>query len=74
MVLSGGINSPDFNDCELSDADIDGNGIINILDVIQIINMVIGSPRNDFDNSSADVSYSYQGVIYGSLYHLIPML
>mgnify|MGYP001972559148 CR=1 FL=1 len=29
------------SECALSDSDIDGNGIVNILDVIQIINLVI---------------------------------
>jgi len=42
IILSGGINSPDFTDCELTDANIDNNGVINILDVIQLIQQVIG--------------------------------
>ena len=42
MILSGGMNSLGFNDCELSDGDIDGNGVINILDVILVINLVLG--------------------------------
>ena len=41
IVLSGGISSPNFTDCEKADADIDGNGVINILDVIQLINLII---------------------------------
>ena len=62
MILSGGINSSDFTDCETSDANIDGNAVINILDVIQIINMVIGGvARDDFSNSSAEVTYIENG-------------
>ena len=38
MILS----VSDSTDCQRTDADIDGNTIINILDVIQIINFVIG--------------------------------
>ena len=41
IILSGGISSPNFTDCEKSDADIDSNGIINILDVIQLINLIV---------------------------------
>jgi len=43
MVLTGGLNSPNFTDCALSDADMTGDGTINILDVIQIINAVLGN-------------------------------
>ena len=41
MILSGGMNSLQFNDCELADGDIDQNGVINILDVILTINLVL---------------------------------
>lgn len=41
IILGGGVSSPDFTDCEKLDADIDGNGVINILDVIQLINLVV---------------------------------
>jgi hypothetical protein len=41
IVLSGGIPSDDYTDCELLDADLDSNGLINILDVIQLINLII---------------------------------
>jgi len=43
MVLTGGLNSPDFTDCQKTDADVTGDGTINILDVIQIINLVLGN-------------------------------
>jgi len=43
IVLTGGLNSPDFTDCEKADADMTGDGTINILDVIQIINAVLGN-------------------------------
>jgi len=41
MILSGGMNSLQFNDCQLSDGDVDQNGTINILDVILTINLVL---------------------------------
>ena len=41
IILAGGISSPDFTDCQKTDADIDSNGIINILDVIQLINLIL---------------------------------
>ena len=41
MILSGGMNSLQFNDCQLSDGDVDQNGVINILDVILTINLVL---------------------------------
>ena len=43
MVLSGGINAPDFTDCAKSDADMTGDSSLNILDVIQIINVILGN-------------------------------
>ena len=41
MILAGGISSPDFTDCQKLDADIDSNGVINILDVIMLINLIL---------------------------------
>ena len=41
IILAGGISSPNFTECELLDADIDSNGVINILDVIQLINLIL---------------------------------
>ena len=43
MVLTGGLNSPDFTDCAKSDADMTGDASLNILDVIQIINVILGN-------------------------------
>ena len=42
MILSGGMNSLQFNDCQLSDGDINQDGSINIQDVILTINLVLG--------------------------------
>jgi len=62
MVLTGGINSPDFTACEKSDADMTGDGTVNILDVIQIINTVLGN-TNQFVSSGSylDVSSEVKG-------------
>ena len=38
MILSPGNSS----ECELADADTTSDGVVNILDVIQIINIVLG--------------------------------
>ena len=35
--------SPDFTDCAKSDADMTGDASLNILDVIQIINVILGN-------------------------------
>ena len=57
MVLTGGVNSPDFNDCAKSDADMTGDGTINILDVIQIINAVLGNLNQSVSfNNYVDVT------------------
>ena len=60
MVLTGGSNSSDFTDCQLQDADMTGDGSINILDVIQIINLVIGTlSKNDCEDVSGYVDTKY---------------
>ncbi|MBC8312608.1 MAG: T9SS type A sorting domain-containing protein [Candidatus Marinimicrobia bacterium] len=41
IILAGGIGSGDFTECEETDADMDSNGAVNILDVIQIINLIL---------------------------------
>ncbi len=41
IILSGGINSPDYDSCTIGDADYSGDGVINVLDVIQMINLII---------------------------------
>ena len=43
MVLTGGFNSPDFTDCEKSDADMTGDGTINILDIITLVNIILSN-------------------------------
>ena len=45
IILNGGVNSTDYTDCELSDANYNGDSIINVLDIIQIINQVLGNNR-----------------------------
>jgi len=62
MILSGGANSPDFNDCEKSDADMDNNSIVNILDVIQIINQIVGMAREvAVSDLNADITFQQAG-------------
>ena len=46
MIMSGGSSSNDFTTCELSNGDLSGDGIINILDVIQLINLVFENDGN----------------------------
>ena len=41
IILAGGISSPDFTECQKADADLNVNGVINILDVIQLINLIL---------------------------------
>ena len=41
IILSGGINSPDYTECELENANYNSDSIINILDVIMLINIVL---------------------------------
>lgn len=41
IILTGGMNSQQYTDCQKSDADYTGDGIINVLDVIQMINLII---------------------------------
>ena len=64
MVLTGGTNSSEFSDCEKSDADITGDGTINILDVIQIINIVLGVDLERTDLKAfgyVDTKYDIKG-------------
>ena len=43
IILNGGVNSPNYTECELSDANYNGDALINVLDIIQIINAILGS-------------------------------
>ncbi|NOZ08302.1 MAG: T9SS type A sorting domain-containing protein [FCB group bacterium] len=52
IILSGGINSPDFDSCTIGDADYSGDGVINVLDVIQMINLIV----NNFARATDDLS------------------
>ena len=61
IILSGGINTTEYTQCAIADANVDSNDTINILDVIQLINMVLGDSReveSDLDNYAvAQISY-----------------
>ena len=43
IILNGGINSPNYTECELTDANYNGDSLINVLDIIQIINVILGN-------------------------------
>ena len=65
IILSGGGSSTVFTDCEKIDGNIDGNydsegyHLINILDVIQLINMVLGTARLDTSVDNYAVAQIY---------------
>ncbi len=62
MVLTGGINSPDFTDCAKSDADMTGDSNLNILDVIQIINVILGNVNQyASEDNFVDVTSNIEG-------------
>ena len=52
IILSGGMGSGEYTECEETDADMDSNGSVNILDVIQIINLILD---NRIVHQSGDV-------------------
>ena len=52
IILNGGINSPNYTECELSDANYNGDSTINVLDIIQIINQILGVSNLNFENTS----------------------
>ena len=41
IILTGGVSSTEYTECQKLDADVNSNGVINILDVIQLINLII---------------------------------
>ena len=43
IILNGGINSPNYTECELTDANYNGDSLINVLDIIQRINVILGN-------------------------------
>ena len=55
IILAGGVGSGEFTECEEADADMDSNGAVNILDVIQIINLILD---NRIVNQSGDAEVS----------------
>ena len=76
MILSGGINSPDFTACSLSNGDLSGDGVINILDIIQLINLVFENDGNgrvsihnvnaEFKKSNGDLYITFESLDYFS--------
>jgi len=46
IILNGGINSPNYTECELLNANYNGDSLINVLDIIQIINLILGQGLN----------------------------
>ena len=46
IVLSGGINSSNYTECQLSNANFNEDSLINVLDIIQIINTILGQGLN----------------------------
>ena len=41
IILNGGINSPNYTTCEMSNANFNSDNLINVLDIIQIINLIL---------------------------------
>jgi len=59
IVLSGGVNSSNYTECQLLNANFNQDGLINVLDIIQIINTILGQGLNSIHvdvNSPAYVS------------------
>ena len=57
IILNGGINSPDYTECELSNANYNGDSLINVLDIIQIINAILGQGLNSLHVANTIPSY-----------------
>ena len=43
MVLGGGLNNPNYTDQQKELANVDGNATINILDIFQLMNLILGN-------------------------------
>ena len=43
MIDGGGLNNPNYTDQQKELANVDGNATINILDVIQLMNLILGN-------------------------------
>ena len=62
IILNGGMNSSNYTECELADANYNSDGTINVLDIIQIINVILGSNRAYTDvEGHSDLYLSTQG-------------
>ena len=46
IILNGGINSSNYTECQLSNANFNEDSLINVLDIIQIINTILGQGLN----------------------------
>ena len=59
IILNGGINSSNYTECQLLNANFNQDSLINVLDIIQIINAILGQGLNSMHadvNSPAYVS------------------
>jgi hypothetical protein len=61
IILAGGVGSGEFTECEETDADMDSNGAVNILDVIQIINLILDN-RAIHESGNVEVGISKNGL------------
>jgi len=61
IILAGGVGSGEFTECEEADADMDSNGAVNILDVIQIINLILDN-RAIHESGNVEISISKEGL------------
>ena len=61
IILAGGVGSGEFTECEEADADMDSNGAVNILDVIQIINLILNN-RAIHESGSVEVGIAKEGL------------
>ena len=43
MIEGGGFNNPDYTDQQKELANVDGNATINILDIFQLMNLILGN-------------------------------
>jgi len=46
IILNGGMDSSNYSDCALLNANYNGDALINVLDIIQIINLILGQGLN----------------------------
>jgi len=60
-VLAGGYSATDYTDCELADSDLDSNGVINITDIIQTINLVLSGKKVSDQGGRAAADFAVVG-------------